>query len=147
PARVVVHVRNNQPGPHHRQKQHNPPPERANGVAHALDAFRPAFAHHLQTFPAPHRSRFPYFKSFDTTSSTVITPSGLPSSSTTVSIRKLYLSNSSNTSFSSAFGCTLNRGYIFNSFSGCSEPAKSNLATGTDPENCAPPSSSTIVSS
>src|SRR5262249_36120985 len=115
-ARIVVHIRNDQPRPHHRQKKHDAPPERTNCVPNFLDPVRPAFAHCLQALPSRHRCACVlYFKSLETTSSTVMTPSGRPSSSTTVSIRRLYLSNSSNTSFSSAFGCMLNSGSIFNS--------------------------------
>ena len=50
------------------------------------------------------------FTSFDTTSSTVIAPIGRFSSSITVSMRRLYLSKSSNTSLSSAFADTLSSG-------------------------------------
>src|SRR5262249_46577925 len=114
-ARVVVHIRNDQSRSDHGQKKHDAPPERTNDIANSLDSFRPAFAHHLEASPAPHSVRVPYFRSFETTSSTVMTPRGRPSSSTTVNILRLYLSNSSNTSFSSAFGGKLKSGSILSS--------------------------------
>src|SRR5213078_2251033 len=59
------------------------------------------------------------------------------SSSVTVSIRRLYLSKSSKTSLSLAFGGRLSRGSIFSSAMRCSGAASSSLATETVPENCA----------
>src|SRR4030095_14013289 len=103
---------------------------------HALHAFRPARPLRFDAFPIPHSAfrgasgKLPslphyflyhrlYFNSFDTTSSTVIVPIGRPSSSTIVSIRRLYLSKISNTSLSLASGGSGKRGSLFNLESVC----------------------------
>src|SRR5215831_9779385 len=83
----------------------------------------------------------------DTTSSTVTVPIGRLSSSITVSIRRLYLSNSSKTSFSLASGVMLTNGSVLSSDIDCSGEASNIRATGTVPKNSALSSTSTIVSS
>src|SRR6266404_848910 len=88
-----------------------------------------------------------FLTSRDTTSSTVMVPIGRPSLLVTVSMRKLYLSNSSKTSFSSASPGTPSSGSVLSSDMRCSGSARSRRDTGTVPENLASESSSTIVSS
>src|SRR5258708_25885507 len=150
PAGIVVHVGNNQAGPHNRKKQRDAFSERPDYAPNAVDSLIPTRPPGGYVCLIPHKmsdDRFPYRSSFDTTSSTVMVPIGRFSPLVTVNVLRLYLSNRAKTSLSSAFPGTLSSGSIFSPVMRCSFAASRSRATGTAPENCAAPSSSTMVSS
>src|SRR5690348_1320764 len=103
-ARIVVDIRSDQPRADDCEQQSQPAAQSTNLVLQIRAARPQPFKPGCQRFPVhPQRPvRCYFFTSRETTSSTVTVPMGRLSSSTTVSIRRLYLSNSSKTSFSSA---------------------------------------------
>src|SRR4029077_1976208 len=116
---IVVHVRRDQPRPHHRQKHGQAPPRDVRPPPQALGAVPPAF------HPLGNRSPIHIFACIRcTTSSTVMAPIGWLPSSTTVRLLRLYLSNSSKTSLSCASGRTQTGASLDSSPIRCSGPAR-----------------------
>src|SRR5262249_13502755 len=120
-ARVVVHVRRDDSRPDHRQEQRDAMPK----LVAARKKRQRASAYPIDQIVDCSEVQTHLLTSRDTTSSTVTVPMGRFSSSITVSMRRLYLSNNSNTSFSCASGVMLTNGSVFKSFISCSGAASS----------------------
>src|SRR5580704_3666049 len=107
-ARVVVDVRGDDARPEDREKYQKPASQDTRAFAELRATLAPDF------YPlVDGRQVHSFRRSRVTTSSTAIAPIGRPMSSITARLRRLYLSNKSNTSFSFASGGTETSGSVF----------------------------------